>query len=324
MTEAIVETAPGKLMMCGEYAVLEGAPAILTPVQRKVAAQALPTTGHGTVQIVGPAALVARFDVDGEQLRWQRDDQDEPDALRLVRCLYRALPFQMPITLRIDSRALFDQEGKLGLGSSAAVAAAVGRLFARLGGHAEPLSAIIAAHRAWQHGSGSGADVACAVLEQTVVFDGNGVAPLPWPEDLHVVPVRVKTAAATVSHIARWEAWLDEADDAESQVGALAATAADVLSGWQQGDAIAIISGLEQYTTQMIDIDHASGIGYFAAGHADIAARALAAGVSYKPCGAGGGDFGIAFSADPVALAAADLAPGVPMPGLLNAGRSAA
>jgi len=48
--------------------------------------------------------------------------------------------------------------------------------------------------------------------------------------------------------------------------------------------------------------DHELGI--FDAGHAEMVAAAAAAGLVYKPCGAGGGDIGIVLASDAESIAA--------------------
>jgi phosphomevalonate kinase len=64
------------------------------------------------------------------------------------------------------------------------------------------------------------------------------------------------------------------------------------------------MNGLSEYiaTLRRFDLDHKLGI--FDAGHAALADIADSLGVVYKPCGAGGGDLGIAISRDESELAA--------------------
>jgi len=65
-----------------------------------------------------------------------------------------------------------------------------------------------------------------------------------------------------------------------------------------------IIAALHAYTAVLrrFDADHELGI--FAAGHAELISKAEVSGVVYKPCGAGGGDLGIAIASDAEAIAA--------------------
>ena len=83
----------------------------------------------------------------------------------------------------------------------------------------------------------------------------------------------------------------------------LSQAAAGVAAAWAEDSAAAIIAALRAYTDvlQKFSVDH--GLGIFDAGHAGLV-MAAHGDVVYKPCGAGGGDVGIALAADADALAA--------------------
>src|SRR6185436_12007467 len=84
--------APGKAILCGEYAVLHGAPAVATAIDRF----ALATFKDG---------------VGSPFIAYARSKVEEVSGKRFP-----------PIS--VDSAGLYDQDKKLGLGSSAAVTAA--------------------------------------------------------------------------------------------------------------------------------------------------------------------------------------------------------
>jgi phosphomevalonate kinase len=64
-----------------------------------------------------------------------------------------------------------------------------------------------------------------------------------------------------------------------------------------------ILDELDQYKEALRLFDADCEVGIFDAGHADLADAASAHGVVYKPCGAGGGDVGIALAAAEGSLA---------------------
>ena len=138
-------SAPGKVFLVGEYAVLDGGTAVVAAVDRRAIGRFVPGAAPST-------PLVA------EAIRSVGDHLGEIGA---------ALPDGAPV---IDSSRFSSAGGKLGLGSSAAAAVvAVGALLDAAGQDVEGdrvLAFTLAdrAHRAAQGGRGSGADVAAAVF----------------------------------------------------------------------------------------------------------------------------------------------------------------
>ena len=54
---ALIASAPGKVVLCGEYAVLDGAPAISMAVNRRALVTLIPVSGDGgTVKSIGLVA----------------------------------------------------------------------------------------------------------------------------------------------------------------------------------------------------------------------------------------------------------------------------
>lgn len=310
---------PGKLMLCGEYAVLAGAPAIVTCVDRYAEVTATPARGD--------TARVALRGFDGGRYSYRYEDGvpqwDAPgQAPALVEAVLRTVT--PPLTsLAVDSSAFYVGGRKLGLGSSAAVAVALSAALSAVESPDAALDAALAAHRDFQGGRGSGADVRAVAHGGTIVQhsgpDGTVVLPLTWPSGLHLRAVMTRQSAATVDHVARFARWRDDDASAPAHLDRAAAAASRVVAEWQQDDAAAIIVAMKDFTREISGIDRAAGLGYWSGGHEQLAEHALACGVGYKPCGAGGGDFGIAFAMNPDALAAfaaCATAAGFALPGL--------
>jgi phosphomevalonate kinase len=74
-------------------------------------------------------------------------------------------------------------------------------------------------------------------------------------------------------------------------------------AAWSQGDVTGIFVETRRYRDELETYDRDLDLGIFAAGHRELAAAAPDS-VLYKPCGAGGGDIGIALSPDSAALRA--------------------
>jgi phosphomevalonate kinase len=76
-----------------------------------------------------------------------------------------------------------------------------------------------------------------------------------------------------------------------------------VAARWARGDAAAIVAEIGTYTAALQRFDEVHGLGIFDAGHARLAERAAESGLVYKPCGAGGGDVGVALATSRASLA---------------------
>ena len=161
---------------------------------------------------------------------------------------------------------------------------------------ADARSVAYAAHRQLQGGLGSGVDVACCSAGGLIEYRlaGAAVQPRSWPDGLHYALLWSGVSASTSARLRR----LESSTASESRA-TLAAAAQRVAAAWGDADAAQILEEYRAYvaTLQAFSIDQQLGI--FDAGHAEVLASAEAAGLVYKPCGAGGGDVGILLGDDP-------------------------
>ena len=296
-------SAPGKLVLCGEYAVLDGAPAICMAVDRR-ARVTIAATGadQSTVSAPGISSELGSFRyVDGE-LEWLAAG----DNFTLVDSVWRtANPANLGgVSLVLDTGEFLDAASgiKLGIGSSAALAVALAAALGELAGlDADARSIAFAAHRHFQGGHGSGIDIACSSAGGLIECTMGAAASrrVRWPDGLLYALLWSGVAADTGSKLEH----LDKTAPSASRDG-LVHAARRMAELWRQGPAQAILHEYRDYTQVLreFSIDHELGI--FDAGHADLADAADAAGLVYKPCGAGGGDVGVVFADNPAAVAA--------------------
>ncbi len=285
--------APGKMMLCGEYAVLDGAPALLACAGPMVTAR---------MEVIGrsPSIVETQLDTDRD---WHFSFDDElhwakPNPPMLIDALLREFPPLEPCRLSVDSSAFFDEGRKLGLGSSAAVAVAVGAV---LGAtiDAEAIRKMARAHRAFQGGSGSGADVHAIAVGGVVQFEQGAATSLPAPpETLKIQPIIAKASVSTVDRIAKFRSWQQSAPEASARLEGLGGCARELLRRWRASDNPAIMHGFSDYLARMSEVSDAAGLDYLGGGHAQLVKLAQDCGVAYKPCGAGGGDLGFAVAID--------------------------
>jgi phosphomevalonate kinase len=317
--------APGKLVIVGEYAVLEGAPGLAVAVDVRAEARITSLAGSGNQLVIPDTGESFRFRwVAGSGPRWEGSS---PGAfgLPLEACaeiltarglLPRAA--ELPACQIELATAAFHQTGtdgrrvKVGLGSSAAIVVALTGALVRLaGGPALPRQELIAicceAHRRLQGGSGSGIDVATAITGGTVAIDFNRQSgpetpvpqahPVSWPRRLGLVAVWSGQSASTPAMLGRLNAFRErDPTRFASHMGRLGANAGQAVAAWRTEDLSSLFSAITGYESGLRQLDEAAGIGIFSPVHERLQAIAVKHGAVYKPSGAGGGDFGIALT----------------------------
>lgn len=286
-------TAPGKVIWAGEYAVLEGWPAVVAAVDRRARA-----TVGGPTQELTPFLLAAREEIV------RRFGERSAEADRAGRVV-------------VDTSDLADDGRKLGLGSSAAatvaaVAAAVAREDRRL------VHAIAhAAHGTAQapRGSrGSGADVAASVHGGMLLVQrrsGAGdevplaVQRLPYPA--FVTPVLVWTGlpADTPSLVARVRALADGRPALHRMcLAALGEVASSLARALTRADAPAVVAAIAAGAEALAALGDSAGVPIVPPSFAAVRDLAVAHSGAAKPTGAGGGDQILAVFASPSDAAA--------------------
>ena len=314
MTEPL--SAPGKIFLAGEYAVLDGRPALVMAVDRHLHATWEPAA---TVLILHrPSGLVWDGGAAPEQLRFAVRAADL--ALRL--CAEEGLPRQ---AFRLVYQDDFTEGGvKLGLGGSAAASVIAVRAACAAQGRAltdaEALRLALAAHFIEQGGAGSGADVAACAL--------GGVhqicARLPWrtAEEAMALPARdilradpVETRAVQVSKEARFLlAFTGKAADTRVLVrrvrsfregdprrwravaDEIGARAESLRTALEAGAPESALASVRAAAAAMARLGEEAGAAIITADLALACALAASAGAAGKPSGAGGGDCAVVLA----------------------------
>lgn len=301
--KTVLATAPGKVVLSGEYAVLDGAPAIGLAVDRRAqVAIRQQARGPHRVDTPGLAAAERCFTVRSGEFDWQ----DDLPPWKLLECCWRAACIDAPgpLAIRLDTRAFRDPGSglKIGVGSSAALASALSAALCTVAaGESDPRQIAMRAHRDFQHGKGSGLDVATSFSGGVVEFRMEEPCGRrqPWPDGLHYAILWSGVEVDTAARIARLAG-----TEVHSSRQALADAAAAVAAAWRSAAPVAVLDSLVSYvvTLERFSADHELGV--FDAGHAALVGMARRDGLVYKPCGAGGGDIGIVLGTDVNAIEA--------------------
>jgi phosphomevalonate kinase len=295
----IVARAPGKLVALGEYAVLDGAPAVVLAVDRYVEAAIAPS-GDGSCRLTTRSGAVV------ERTFSPGGTSDAP----LVDLVAAAAP-GLAWTASIDSQAFFEGREKLGLGSSAAVLCAWAgafAAFARSQGAAvavPTVEALIELHRQFQGGKGSGLDVAASYTGGAITYriprpGLPQIGSVRLPNSVGFAGIFAGRSASTPDLVGQYRAWRTrrprEATALVRRLAALAETGCAALEGTNA--ATEWLEAFAAYGRGLQELGEALGVELVTAEHREIGTEARRHGVAYKISGAGGGDLGLACAAD--------------------------
>ncbi|MGB8331386.1 MAG: hypothetical protein WCE62_14770 [Polyangiales bacterium] len=279
-------SAPGKALLCGEYAVLEGAPALVASVDRRVS------------------------------VRWSERSVPMPPEVEATANLSQAELGSVPQTLILDASELHHARVKLGLGSSAAAAVATaGAVFATHGHRLEEPATLrrIFACALRGHASiapqGSGVDVAASTFGGFLRF-----ARLEDEVEIHELqaPTNLVIRLVWTGHAARTSELVGRVHDLRRRDFGTYRSCIDRLSehsyrfagAFESGDAAEVLVETTSYAKAMEALGDAAGAPIVDARLRHTTKLALRYSGSAKPCGAGGGDVAIAFFVDPEAATA--------------------
>jgi phosphomevalonate kinase len=265
--------APGKVVLSGAYAVLSGAPALVTAVSRYVVADTSRRADFVTDEV--RAALGA------EPAPW------------------------------FDASALRQDDRKLGLGSSAAILVATlfaleheatpgageGELRARV------FERALLAHRIAQ-GGGSGIDVAASSFGGTLTYQllpgGPQSTPVTLPPELCIEIWICPSSASTRDLIAAVSRLAETAPARHEQwLGDQAAAAAEAASSIARGDAAAFVTALGAQHRALAGLGAAAQVPIVTPELSDLLPQAENEGGVLLPAGAGGGDIALFAGAAP-------------------------
>lgn len=306
-------SAPGKLFLLGEYAVLHGAPALLTAVNRRVSVTITDSDdGHWHLRTPGLGEATGSIVLGAHAVIPDGVDASARERMRVFDAVRETVAGAVPglderaLSIDIDSTAFFAHAGaageahKLGLGSSAAVATALtAALSAAAGvslGREDIRTLATTAHRAAQHGAGSGGDVATSSYGGLVSYvRDTPPTPLAWPEELSLLVVSTGTGSSTTELVGRVKEYArsdagGHRDDID-RLAALASQARDALRSPEEFLRLA-----EAYFEALLTLDEHCAAGIVSEHHRALNALAAQFGGVFKTSGAGGGDVGLVFS----------------------------
>lgn len=298
----MMASAPGKVMLFGEYGVLEGGRALLAAINRRAQVRLEPSDQY-YVDTCGWLPQTASFDLPAGRSApvWHNPDFGPPLKLFSVVIENFTEACHAPVKVILDTTAFFQGDDKIGIGSSAALCVALAALWANRLGQAVSLDQCQKLHFEFQK-SGSGADVAACYQGGVICFSRSKPAQsVKLPSGLCLALTWTGLSASTTNMLDQLADYRKRNKPAyQGAMKALQKTAEAVLSQAGAGDWLLalgdFVDALERFSTQ-------TGLTIFLSPHQELTELARKQGLLYKPMGAGAGDLGLVATDDPERLA---------------------
>ncbi len=320
--------APGKMLLIGEYAVLEGCDALVFAVDRQAEVSVEKVSGN-EYSVLSPSLgiLESQPFILNPNGKLYFDPNINPFTGRKLLFFQKLVEFftshialtplpALHINLQTDAFYSAEWRRKLGFGSSSALTVALFKALDeawKLRQSPEQLFRLaLAAHRFAQGNSGSGIDVAASFAGQVVRYKMNSgdawqqtlpQAVTPW-HDLPMAVVWSGTSASTkemvasVSRLKTTNALLYR-----NLMETLCADSSAVIQAYAQQDLEAFLRFTAKFRDALRQLGSQSGTPIFTRAHEELVQLADKWQCVYKPSGAGGGDIGILFAPDAQKLA---------------------
>lgn len=318
----IAAQAPGKMILLGEYAVLEGAPALVCAVDRLAVAR-LWKNSKTEFLLESPALQIPAqpFVVTPSGKVRFDPNLDKAIAVRLTffqtifeKCWEYAIgkDRQIPaLHISLDTTAFYSDrlQSKLGFGSSAAMTVALMRALCHINSTDDPFVPAdlflqaLKIHRLAQGNIGSGIDVAASVYGGVLIYemakeDSGQKIPQPvdvWSE-LFILPVWTGKSASTRSMVRGVDRLKESNPTLHGElISRLAHYSQQGCQAYRQKDFNAFFESVKEFYLALSHLGEKSAMPIISPAHQKLAKIAVTLGAVYKPSGAGSGDIGVAF-----------------------------
>ena len=320
----IQASAPGKLVLLGEYALLEGAPALVASVNRRVTVEMVNGIRgrDNAVDITHLKTGPIPFRTESFALGSDKDWKHQADQVRAITAVLRSTGMFSHVhydsgpafNLTIDAGPFFSEEGvKFGLGSSAAITVAIVGLAAFLSPNhtVHPnllVDQSIRIHRSLQSETGSGIDVAASAMGGILRFqlgDSSGnsspsIDRLTPLSGVHIDAVWTGQSASTAYFLSGMDRFKARRPNTHQKLmQRLTEVCRKGIAAYQEKRRGPFLEAIDEYSRWLIELSMRSDLPIFSPVHQKLARIARARGVFYKPSGAGGGDIGLSFTDSP-------------------------
>ncbi|WP_437972315.1 hypothetical protein WMF04_24800 [Sorangium sp. So ce260] len=303
----MIARAPGKLVLSGAYAVLEGAPALVAAVDRYAVADPARPADLVTEEVqaaidAGALDRAAWFDASALRSAAPAPEPASPGAP--PREASRKLGLGSSAAILVATLAARAAAAAPTMAAAAAAAASAGRPMPAWDTRALFLAAL-AAHRRAQ-GGGSGVDVAASVYGGVLCCrlgpDGElAVTPHALPGGLAIEVFASDASARTSAMLERVRALA--AREPEAHRALLGAAAEGARAATLAADARAFVAAIDRQVDALAELGDRAGAPIVTPALARLRPAAAAEGAALAPSGAGGGDVSLYVGGAPPSAA---------------------
>lgn len=293
MKRYLKATAPGKLVLSGDYAVLLGAPAIVLSVDRYAVC---------TYEAMDRLGWLLESLPSNEEHHFRDLDELMEAQYSSVQSLFASfakLGILAPNAhFCVDTSSFYHQNTKLGIGSSAASLVATAKVIETLSERSFSFDDLYRMHGELQGSNGSGLDIAASIHGGVIVYQNKHAESIELHPEIYFSYVYSGYGTTTGQMLDRFNLWRKKAD-------------CGLIHNWLEAarsvvdytdDPDEFVRAISHQTDLLERMDNDAKLGIFSSEHQTARSLAKNEGLVYKPSGAGGGDMGIAIGTDPEAI----------------------
>ena len=300
----VKRTAPGKVFLSGEYYALEGAGAIIlsTKQRSKVSIE----DHEKPYNLFYSSALEQSFQFsvnDNFEVDWIENDP-ENFGLFISLAISELKIKPLKALIAIDTTEFYIHGKKIGLGSSASIAAAIitalDEYFNLQLSESDLIEKAVKIHALSQDNLGSGLDVIASYADIGVVECNLKMAnkhkwrSLKWPSDLYLLGVITSNESSTKIMIEKYNCGKKSNQIFFNKLYSQANQLINQISiAWDDQDSARIVKLMREYSTIIKQLNENFNLGIFTNEHQSLMNFAKRSDIFYKPSGAGGGDLGL-------------------------------
>ncbi|MEE2683607.1 MAG: hypothetical protein VYC50_00695 [Pseudomonadota bacterium] len=290
-----LSSAPGKVILIGEYAVLCGKPAIAFAVNRRAQSE---------VNFIDGDDCFLETKMNRSNINLFKTGENS--GIRLIDIVTKKSKYYKSQAWKgkIDSSELYYHDNKLGLGSSSATFLSWSSIFLK----DISLEEQISIYKIFQNNLGSGIDLAVSKFGGTLVYrnsqeSGVDCDPINLPSGIDFSIVYTGIPISTKSYIMSFNKWrINNKKKYNEIILSLGDIIENCYLSIKEDSPKDFLKAISFYNSKLDILGSEIGINIISKEHKEILNTAKKYNLDYKVSGSGGGDIGIVFSDDTEAL----------------------